>query len=118
MKPDWRKKTRKYYRHGCQLLKTTPIFGMRLVEITTEEAEKLTFPGSAGNANCALRTLRRLLRKTEEWRLIGRAPKIKLMKEHGRDLRLDADAEEKLVQAAMRCEWRSSTKELFATSSP
>ena len=111
-------KTRKYYRHGCQLLKTTPIFGMRLVEITTEEAEKLTFPGSAGNANCALRTLRRLLRKTEEWRLIGRAPKIKLMKEHGRDLRLDADAEEKLVQAAMRCEWRSSTKELFATSSP
>jgi len=106
-------KTRKYYRHGCQLLKTTPIFAMRLVEITTEDAEKLKFPGSAGNANCALRTLRRLLRKAEEWRLIARAPKIKRMKEHGRDVRLDADAEEKLVLAAMRCNWRPRTKELF-----
>ena len=106
-------KTRKYYRHGCQLLKTTPIFAMRLVEITTEDAEKWKFPGSAGNANCALRTLRRLLRKAEEWRLIARAPKIKLMKEHGRDVRLDAEAEEKLVLAAMRCKWRQRTKELF-----
>jgi len=48
-------KTRKYYRHGCQLLKTTPIFAMRLVEITTEDAEKLKFPGSAGNAGWAAR---------------------------------------------------------------
>lgn len=35
------------------------------------------------------------------------------MKEHGRNVRLDADAEEKLVLAAMRCKWRSRTKELF-----
>jgi len=106
-------KTRKYYRNGCRLLKATPIFGMRLAEITTENTEKLKFSGSAGNANCALRTLRRLLRKAEEWKLIARAPKIKLMKEHGRDVRLDADAEDKWVLAAMRCKWRSHTKELF-----
>lgn len=106
-------KTRKYYRNGCRMLKDTPIFGMRLTRVTTEEAERLILPGSAGNANCALRTLRRMLHKAEEWKLIARAPKIKLMKEHGRDLRLDADAEEKLVQASLRCNWRARTRELF-----
>ena len=66
-------KTRKYYRNGCRLLKATPIFSMRLTEITTEDAERLKFSGSAGNANCALRTLRRMLHKAEEWKLIARA---------------------------------------------
>jgi len=106
-------KTRKYYRNGCRLLRLTPIFSARMTEITTEQADKLTFSGSAANVNCALRTLRRMLHKAEEWKLIARAPKIKLMKEHGRNVRLDADAEEKLVQASMRCKWRPRTKELF-----
>lgn len=106
-------KTKKYYQNGCRLLKLTPIFSMRLTEITSEDAERLKFPGSVGNANCALRTLRRMLHKAEEWKLIPRAPRIKLMKEHGRDLRLDADAEEKLVQASLRCKWRARTRELF-----
>jgi len=51
--------------------------------------------------------------KAEEWKLIARATKIKLMKEHRRDLRLDTDAENKLVQATVHCTWRPSTKELF-----
>jgi integrase len=106
-------KTRKYYRNGCRLLKTTPIFGMRLTEITTEIVERLKFPGSAGNANCALRSLRRILHKAEEWKLIARAPKIKLIKEHGRDVRLDEEAEAKLVYASRRCRWRDRTRELF-----
>jgi integrase len=106
-------KTRKYYRNGCRLLKETQVFGMRLTEITMEDAERLAFPGSAGNANCALRTLRRMLHKAEEWKLIARAPKVKLLKEHGRDVTLDADAEEKLVQAGLRCTWRARTRELF-----
>jgi integrase len=106
-------KTRKYYRNGCRLLKATPLFSMRLTEITTEDAERLKFPGSAGNANCALRTLRRMLHIAEEWKLIARAPKIKLLKEHGRDVTLDADAEAKLVQASLCCKWRARTRELF-----
>jgi len=106
-------KTRKYYRNGCRLLKPTPVFSMRLTEITTEDAERLRFSGSAGNANCALRTLRRMLRKAEEWKLIARAPKIKLLKEHGRDVTLDANAEQKLVRASLRCRWRARTRELF-----
>jgi integrase len=54
-----------------------------------------------------------MLGKAGEWKLIARAPKIKLMKEHGRDVILDADAEEKLVQARLRCKGRARTRELF-----
>jgi hypothetical protein len=44
----------------------------------------LSFSGSASNANCALRTLRRMLHKAEEWNLIGRVPEFRLLTEHGR----------------------------------
>jgi integrase len=106
-------KTLKFYKNGCRLPKVTSIFNMRLAEITTEDAERLKFPGSAANANCALRTLRRMLHKAEEWKLIARAPKIKLMKEHGRSLRLDDVAEDKLLAASAGCKWRLRTRELF-----
>jgi len=94
-------------------MKATAVFSMRLAEVTTEDAERLKFPGSAANANCALRTLRRMLHKAEEWKLIASARKIKLMNEHGRSLRLDDDAEEKLFAARTRCKWRLRTRELF-----
>jgi len=106
-------KTRKFYKNGCRLLKVTSIFSMRLPDITTEDTERLRFPGSAANANCALRTLRRMLHKAEEWKLIARCPKVKLMKEHGRSLRLDDDAEERLLVASTRCNWRPRTRDLF-----
>lgn len=54
-----------------------------------------------------------MLHKAEEWKLIARAPKIKLMKEHGRSLRLDDDAEKKLMAASTQCRWRAHTQELF-----
>ena len=75
--------------------------------------DRLKFPGSSANANCALRTLRRMLHKAEEWKLISRAPKIKLMKEHGRSLRLDDDAERRLLAAAACCKWRKRPSDLF-----
>jgi integrase len=106
-------KTRKFYKYGCRLLKVTSMFSMRLPDITTEDTERLRFPGSAPNANCALRTLRRMLHKAEEWKLIARCPKVKLMKEHGRSLRLDDDAEERLLAASTRCNWRPRTRDLF-----
>jgi hypothetical protein len=53
---------------------------MRVDQITGDRAEQLKFPGSAANANCALRTLRRMLYKAEEWKMIGHAPKIRMMK--------------------------------------
>jgi len=54
-----------------------------------------------------------MLHKAEVSKIIARAPKVKLMKAHGRSLRLDDDAEEKLLAASTRCDWRPRTKELF-----
>jgi len=86
---------------------------MRLDHITKDDVEGLSFSGSASNANCALRTLRRMLHKAEEWNLVGRVPKFKLRREHGRRLRLDDDAEQKLLVAAESCNWKRRSFELF-----
>ena len=106
-------KTKKFYRNGWRRLKATPVAGLRVNQITGDFAEQLKFPGSAANANCALRTLRRMLHKAEEWKMIGHAPKIKMMKEHGRHLRLDDEAERKLLEGAQACTWRRQTFQLF-----
>jgi site-specific recombinase XerD len=106
-------KTKKFYRNGWRLLKATHVAGIQVDEITGDCAEQLKFPGSAANANCALRTLRRMLHKAEEWKMIGHAPKIKMLKEHGRHLRLDDEAERKLIAGAWACNWRVRTRELF-----
>ncbi len=105
--------TKMYYRNGWRLLKPTAVVNMRLDEITCDFVDRLTFPASTANANCALRTLRRMLHKAEEWKLISRAPKIKPMKEHGRSLRLDDAAEGKLLVAACGCNWRKRTSDFF-----
>ena len=106
-------KSKAYYCNGWRLLSMTKIVGMRLDHITKDDVEALSFSGSASNANCALRTLRRMLHKAEEWNLIGRVPKFKLLREHGRSLRLDEDAEQKLLVAAKACNWTPGTFELF-----
>ena len=53
-------KTRKFYRNGWRLLKSTSVAILRVDQITGDCTEQLRFPGSAANANCALRTLRRM----------------------------------------------------------
>ena len=45
--------------------------------------------------------------------MIGHAPKIKMMKEHGRHLRLDDEAENKHLAGALAWNWRQRTRELF-----
>ena len=45
--------------------------------------------------------------------MIGDAPKIKMMKEHGRHLRLDDKAERRLLEGAQSCTSRRRTFELF-----
>lgn len=111
-------KTKTYYTRGWRLLSKTPITALRLDQITAEEVDKLTFSGAASNANCALRTLRRLLHKAEEWKLVRQAVKFKLLKEYGRALRLDDEAEAKLLKAAgklvKRGEWSQKVRSLFA----
>ena len=106
-------KSKAYYRNGWRLLATTKIVGMRLDHITKDDVEGLSLSGSASNANCALRTLRRMLHKAEEWNLIGRVPRFKLLTEHGRRLRLDDNAEQKLLVAASTCDWTTGMFELL-----
>ena len=106
-------KTRKFYHNGWRLLKATSVAALRIDQITGDCTEQLKFPGSAANANCALRALRRMLHKAEEWKVIGHAPKIKMMKEHRRHLRLDDEAERKLIAGALACKWRPRTRDLF-----
>ena len=86
---------------------------MRLDHITKDHVEVLRFGGSAANLNCALRTLRRMLHKGEEWNLLIKVPKFKLWPEHGRKLRLDDNAEETLLTAAKSCNWKPEMFELF-----
>jgi len=45
--------------------------------------------------------------------MIGHAPKIKMMKGHGPHLRLDDEAERKLLEGAQARTWRRRTFELF-----
>jgi integrase len=92
-------KTKSYHRNGWRLLEQTSIACMRLNHITAEDVDALPLPGGPYNINCAL-TLRRMLHKAEEWGLIAKVPKLKLMKELGRTLRLDQEAERKLLAAA------------------
>ena len=79
-------KTKTYYHNGWRLLRATAVVKVRLDEIAGDCIDRLKFPGSAANANCALRTLRRMLHKAEEWRLIRHAPKIKLINEGTRTI--------------------------------
>lgn len=106
-------KTKIYYRDGWRLLSGTELAGMRLNQITAEVADRIKFPGSASNANCALRTLRRMLRQAEEKKLLRKAPKLKLLTEFEREQRLDEESEKKLLAAAATFRWRASSLQLF-----
>ncbi len=70
---------------------------MRIDRISVEDVNGLTFPGSAYNSNCALKTLRRMLNLAQEWELVPKVPKIKLAKEIGRSMLLNEEAERKLL---------------------
>jgi len=68
---------------------------MTLDRITTEEVDSLALTGSPAYLNQALRTLRSLLGKAVEWKVIAFAPKIVLMKEAGREQIIDQETEAK-----------------------
>jgi len=92
--------SRWYYRNGWKLLQNTTIAGRKLDQITNDDVEALRFPGSPANGNNALRTLSRMMSKAKEWKLLRYVPEFKLFKETGRTLKLDGDAESKLLPHA------------------
>jgi integrase len=93
-------KSKEYYRGGWKMLEATPISGMRISHITTDEAGTLRFDHSPANTNRALRTLRRMMGKAAEWGLISSPPRIKLLKEEGRSALIDKDTESRLLAVA------------------
>jgi integrase len=70
---------------------------MYIDTITADDLAILRFEGSPSNANNALRTIKRIFVKAEEWGVIAKRPKVKLKRENGRELRLDDVAESKLL---------------------
>jgi integrase len=107
-------KTKTYYHSGWRLLESTPLRNMRIDGITAELLDVIPLPGSPSNANCALRTLRRMLRLAEStWGLIRKTPKFVLRLEHGRELLLDDASEKKILGAATQLGWRLPTYLLF-----
>lgn len=94
-------KSRRYYRNGWRLLlASSAILGNRMDRITGDEIEALSFPGSPSNANNALKTLRRMFSKAKEQKLILAVPKFRLFKQPGRSLRLNDEAERRLLPVA------------------
>ena len=89
--------TRRYYRLGLQRITETQLMGMTLDRITTEEVDGLLLSGSPSYVNQGLRTLRRLLGKAVEWKVIAVAPRIRLLPEPERQQVLDPESEAKLV---------------------
>lgn len=88
--------TRKYYRVGWRVLESTPIAGMKLDQITTDHA--FTIEGSsAAHTNNALRTLRRMLKKAQEWQLLSAVPLVKLVEEQGREQIIEPWMEQQLL---------------------
>ena len=92
--------TKEYYQYGWQMLEKTSIAQMRLDAISKDTAEVLRFPGSSANGNRALRTLRRMLGKAEEWGFISRPPRIRLLKEQGREAVISPEMEARILKVA------------------
>ncbi len=92
--------TKRYYETGWRLLAGSPAKHWRMDLIKTSEADLLQFPGSGANANCALRTLRRMLSLACDWEVIDRKPRITLRKEVERNAVFDSKLEERFLKVA------------------
>ncbi len=92
--------TKRYYETGWRLLSDTPAKDWRMDQIKKSQAEVLNFPASGANANCALRTLRRMLSLAQDWDVIDRKPRIRLRKEVERSAVFDANMEKRFLEKA------------------
>src|SRR5262249_50063910 len=89
--------TKRYYRHGWKLIEATPLKNMNLTSISSDVVEVVNFPGGPAYINQAVRTLRRMLGKAQDWKLIHSAPRLKLLQECGREDIIDNETEAKLL---------------------
>jgi integrase len=92
--------TKRYYKTGWRLLGDKDIVDMPMNSITADHIELMRFPGGPYNANCALRTLRRMLSKAHEWKLIMTPPSVLLFEENGRERIFSPQQEADLLRVA------------------
>jgi integrase len=92
--------SKRYYENGWRMLKATPIADQTIASIKAAHATILEFPGSGSNANCALRTLRRMLSLARDSEYITNVPKIALRKERERSATYSAELEKALIDVA------------------
>ena len=89
--------TRKYYRQGWNLLASTKLKHIRMDQIRDEHVEVTTFSAGPSNANCAIRTLRRMFGKAKDDGLVARFPKLQLRDEAKRLLLMDDASEARIL---------------------
>lgn len=92
--------SKRYYENGWRMLKSTPITDQPIASIKAAHAATLEFPGSGSNANCALRTLRRMLSFARDSEYIENVPKIPLRKENERSATFSPKMEKALLDVA------------------
>jgi integrase len=92
--------TKRYYNTGWRLLQDLEIVQMPMGSITKDDISALRFPAGPYNANCALRTLRRMLRKAHDWNLTGSPPTVLLFEEVGRERIFSPKQESEFLAAA------------------
>lgn len=92
--------TKKYYKNGWKRIKDTNLAWIPLDQITAHSVEVQNLGGSAAWVNQAIRTLRRMLGKAEEWHVIAKAPRLPLMPEVGRESGLSSEEETALLSHA------------------
>jgi integrase len=95
-------RTLQYYKESMRPLIHSKLGGYFLHSITPESIEEFTQTRSAqvgpSSVNGSLRTLRRALKLAEEWKLIIKAPKIKLLtSEHCREFVISDDLLKKML---------------------
>lgn len=79
-------KTKNDYKNGSRLILQTQLSGMRMDQITAGDGETTKFHESPYSRNCAIRTLRRMLGKARDWKVIREVPRIKTVKVFPHDI--------------------------------
>jgi hypothetical protein len=97
-------KTKNDYKNGRSLILQSALCGMRMDQITSDDVETTKFHESPHSRNCAIRTLRRMLGKVRDWKLIREVPRIinKSLKVFPRDRMVTLDDERQLLASCPR----------------
>ena len=95
-------KTKDDYKNGRRLILACALSGMRMDQVTADDVETTKFHESPHSRNCAIRTLRRMLGKARDWKLIREAPRIKSVKVFPRDRMVTVEDEKRILAACKR----------------